>query len=519
LTKDALAQAAMRLRLLGKTQSVTFFSPPEVHQSILDLRTAAKDWPVAQLSSVDVIRWLLEQTCNGIEQLEPLYFNQGLNYLQRTQAKIEYPDFLENPESRDAYLSHVRSKELQSLRQLYEPKHQQCGPVIKPSNFAPCLRTYVSEVIQRRKGFQDRGFAVHSSALEEVEQEREMEFEVEAVREVQSPVHFKALKVAKLHRDLERFATTGRMTEGSDAFQPMFHALQKTALGTKHGTITGTGTTARLYVSTQFSRAVSVNEPNDNFLRPCHWVLWSRRNGIGLLVSPEEADALSPILRHTYVDEVCCHLIVYSAPITRRMLQFNNLNYYSIPPLPNSYKAPTWLKVELGIFAGRLYFEWDEYEEIMSYFGVQLPREEGNERTQLASKDAFATKPLSFLHDWLAIRRKGQDFEHTPMGFITTGKPLSADHPFFSTIIEDADLDDKFHPAVTRALQLDDDDDESDDGDDQAKEHLFQHDEGDDSHEVFHDAEEVLEAFDEKDNTFFDGGAYVHAEKETETPE
>lgn len=35
LTKDALAQAAMRLRLLGKQQSVTFFSPPEVHQSIL----------------------------------------------------------------------------------------------------------------------------------------------------------------------------------------------------------------------------------------------------------------------------------------------------------------------------------------------------------------------------------------------------------------------------------------------------------------------------------------------------
>nr|GFD56382.1 hypothetical protein [Tanacetum cinerariifolium] len=36
LTKDALVQAAMRLRLLGKSQSVTFYSPPEVHQSILD---------------------------------------------------------------------------------------------------------------------------------------------------------------------------------------------------------------------------------------------------------------------------------------------------------------------------------------------------------------------------------------------------------------------------------------------------------------------------------------------------
>jgi hypothetical protein len=35
LTKDALVQAAMRLRLLGQSQCITFFSPPEVHQSII----------------------------------------------------------------------------------------------------------------------------------------------------------------------------------------------------------------------------------------------------------------------------------------------------------------------------------------------------------------------------------------------------------------------------------------------------------------------------------------------------
>lgn len=30
--------AAMRLRQLGTTQSVTFFAPPEVYQSIIDLQ-------------------------------------------------------------------------------------------------------------------------------------------------------------------------------------------------------------------------------------------------------------------------------------------------------------------------------------------------------------------------------------------------------------------------------------------------------------------------------------------------
>jgi hypothetical protein len=511
LTKDALAQAAMRLRLLGKSQSVVFFSPPEVHQSLLDLRTAARASPCVPLNSVDVIRWLLEQTCNGIEQLEPLYFNQGIGYLQRMQAKLDHPDFLENDVSRNTYLKVVRSKELQCLKQLYEPKHQQRGAAIKTSAFAPVLQPFVSEALQRRKCFQDRGFAVHSSALEEVEQEREMEFEVESVREIQQPVHFKALKVARLHSDVKEFAMTGRLPADSDAFQPMFCALQKTALGIQHGTVTAATSAAKLYVSTQFSRIVRVNEPNDNFLRPCHWLLWSRSCETGLLVSPEEANCLIPILRQNYAKGQVCHLVVYAAPITRRMLQFNNIDYFAIPPLPAGFQTPRWLKVELGIFSGRLYFEWDEYEEIMSYLGVQVVKDKDGQDLQIVRKEAFATKPLAFLHAWLAIRRKGQDFEHTPMGFITTGKPLSKDHPFFATTDERPD-DTKLHPRAHIAHIKQDDDDDSDDGDEHAKEHLFEHGEADDA-ETFYDAKEDVE---DNENTFFQGKAYVHDETEKE---
>ncbi|KAH7082745.1 hypothetical protein BKA63DRAFT_433265 [Paraphoma chrysanthemicola] len=517
LTKDALVQAAMRLRLLGKSQAVTFFSPPEVHQSILDLRKAAKASPFIPLSSVDVIRWLLDQSCNAIEQLEPLYFNQGINFLHRAQAKLEYPDYLDDTESRDAYLEVVRSKELQTLQQLYGPKHQQRSPAIKISTFAACLRGFVSDVLQRRKDFQDRGFAVHSSALEEVEQEREVEFEVESVREVQPPVHFKAFKVPKLHQDLENLATTGTMPASSDALQPAIYALQKTDLATKHATITAANAAARLLVSTQFTRTVSTNEPNDNFLRPCHWLLWNCSNQIGVLVSPEEANALIPILQCSYLEEPICHLLVYSAPITHRMLHFNNLDYYAIPPLPSKFKVPSWLKIELGVFAGRLYFDWNEYEEIMSYLGVQNLKTEIDDEKNTEALSSFATKPLTFLHEWLAVRRKGQDFEHTPMGFVTTGKPLSADHPFFTASKKEEDEETKFSTATKsngHPVEVVDDD-ESDDGEDHAKEHLFQHEDDEEGHDVFHDAEEELgDEFDHQDNTFFQGGAYVQNEEE-----
>jgi hypothetical protein len=44
---------------------------------------------------------------------------------------------------------------------------------------------------------------------------------------------------------------------------------------------------------------------------------------------------------------------------------------------------------------------------------------------------AFTRKPLTFLQEWLTVRRKGQDFAHTPMGFICQGKQLLESHPFF----------------------------------------------------------------------------------------
>lgn len=87
-TKDHTVQAAMRLRQLATSQEVVFFAPPEVHQSILDLRKNSE----GTIDSYDVVCWLLEQTCSGIEQLQPLYYSQGIDFCRRTQAALSHPD-------------------------------------------------------------------------------------------------------------------------------------------------------------------------------------------------------------------------------------------------------------------------------------------------------------------------------------------------------------------------------------------------------------------------------------------
>jgi hypothetical protein len=178
---------------------------------------------------------------------------------------------------------------------------------------------------------------------------------------------------------------------------------------------------------------------------------------VALIINPEEAELCIPLLRNGR--EPVTHLLTYAAPVTKKMLHFNNLTYYTIPALPVGWKPPIWLTTELGIFAGRLYFDFDEYSDLRKYLGFRetgvkaldtiedpmsptelheqgreageiLDEQETNTSTQQVQ--SFTAKPLTFLQEWLAVRRKGQDFTHTPMGYVCQGKPLTENHPFFT---------------------------------------------------------------------------------------
>jgi hypothetical protein len=396
LTKDALVQAAMRLRLLGKSQSVTFFAPPEVHQGIVDIRNAHETY---QPDSFDVIRWLLKQSCDAIEQLEPSYIHQGVEFLCRTQAALRYPNVIENTKERKRFLSVLQLQESQTLKDLFEPNFQPKHRA-NVNIFDPSLRGYVDELYQRNDNFEEDISSVRVSAFQEVEQEREMEIQVESVREIQKPHHYEAHDVGELHQTIEYFAKTGRLMDGIDSpfYFPMWQVLKKTAIGLKRKVIIATheDTVDHLFVSLRFTQTVVTKKTNDDFLRPCQWVLYCPATETGILVSHEEANLLIPVLRDRK-RKMRCHLIVYSAPVTRRMLQFNDLNFYAVPPLPEGFKAPTSFKVELGIFAGRLHFGWDEYEALLGYLGTRATVDPTSMSDDGATKlGAFTKNPLAF---------------------------------------------------------------------------------------------------------------------------
>lgn len=197
-----------------------------------------------------------------------MYYSQGIDFCRRAQAALDHPDFLVDSHQRAQYVSSIRQNELQTLQEMYEPKAK--GG--KQSGFQsahPKMVAFAEELNTRRKGFQDTGRAVHGSALQEVEQEREVAFEVEAVRQVKKMVQYDALGFPGLHRDLEVFARTGRLPIESHAISHVFRLISTTKLGRKHK-VSGKASLAQsnLFVSVEFGRTVKLYTapPPDNLL-------------------------------------------------------------------------------------------------------------------------------------------------------------------------------------------------------------------------------------------------------------
>ncbi|KAI1371939.1 hypothetical protein F4677DRAFT_449941 [Hypoxylon crocopeplum] len=470
-TKDHTVQAAMRLRQLGTTQSVTFFAPAEVNQSIRDL-CGKKD--SQGVDSYDVIRWLINNTCDGIEELQPLYYSHGTDFCSRIQAAEDFPDFLTNDEHRAAYTNAIKHKERQTLQQLYGAKTKAKSNTTLKSN--PKVENFVKELEARKKAFQDTGQAVHASALREVEQERETENEVETVRQVKKPLVYAPHKFPGLQTDLETFARTGKIPAGSDIFVHVLKALSRTTLGKKYK-VNHEISTSQLFVSREFERTVKlvVESANDNFMRPVQWILYAASPEIAVIVTPEEAELLIRIIQEAQSSKnpSPTHLMTYAAPVTRRMMRFNKLGYYAMPPLLKDQQPSEQLRTELGFFAGRLYFDWSEYHSICRMLDIDAytpgmneidssetdmtdkctssvadscsevashrsdePRDvnkipQSSVRPLGGKRAVLTSKPYTFTQEFLAARRHGQDFSHTPMGFICSGKPLNEDSPFF----------------------------------------------------------------------------------------
>lgn len=516
-TKDHTVQAAMRLRQLSTTQSVAFFAGPEVHQSIIDV-CQLKFSGQGFINSGHVVQWLLEQSCCANEHLANLHLAQGVDFCQRLNAQWKYDQFLTSDEQRMMLLNVIRQQERQTLNQQYgritDTTKGSPDDVVFPS-----LKKFMSTLASQRKAVKLKASGMHSSALEEVEQEREVEFQVEEVRQVQKRKVFKPLAFSCLHPTFRDFVKTGRLV-GEEGYVHAFSFLGSTSIGQKFMV---RPTSSRLFVSNEFTRTVVLskqgqNKHPDNFLRPVEWILWSTLTETALIIIPEEAELLIPIIRSAG-PRCLVHLMTYSVPVTKPTLRnFNGLTYYNMPALPDDYQFPKWFTVELGILAGRLYVTYEECAMVAQCLQIQMsePMEDQVDGSA-EEEETFARNPVTFMSEWLAHRRES-DIQQTPMGYILRGRieALHPDHAFFTAHTNGGQAVFEAPMSTGKRRQADDHDEDDEDDDDSDLDH-----DGDDIEESWDDlGEDIGAGFGEDigeenvgDENVGDGPERVAAEK------
>lgn len=256
----------MRLRQLAKMQSIVFMAPPEVHASLKEV-CGFRPESNATIDSSHVVKWLLEQTCRTNEALQNLHLAQGNDFCRRKDAELTFSRCTEDAVDRMLYLNVIMQEEHQDLEQLYGPVTDRATKGSPDEVRNSTLKHYMAELVRKRKeaSRDPKGAHVHSSALEEVEQEREVAYEVQEIRQPEKPLFYDALKFHRLHPTIERFARTG-VLHGVNGYMHVFESLRTTVIGKKFD-VHGTG--SRLYCSVELSRSVDLvvgAKTADNFL-------------------------------------------------------------------------------------------------------------------------------------------------------------------------------------------------------------------------------------------------------------
>ncbi|KAF5639084.1 hypothetical protein F52700_4254 [Fusarium sp. NRRL 52700] len=438
-TKDQITQAAMRLRQLATTQSIAFVAPPEVYTSVLSLRSAHSPKVASSqpLKSTDIVHWLLEQSCQASDNMMSLHIAQGFDFCRRTDALLEFRKSSQNKKKRDKLLQETQQAEGQKLEQLYGPKEETSSIGLKTIS-STRLQSFMKELHGLEADLVKYQRHARSSAFDEVEQEREVEFEVHQLREKQNPTHLTALTFPGLDNALIQFCDEPEVELASLHFIPVLDLIGDTYIGLKYGV---RGSSSNLFVSKEFSRTVQSwkADISSRLMRPVEWVLWRPDIETALVVIPEEAELLLPILRR--IQTPTTFLLTYTSPLTRSLLEVGILDYYPVPTPKTELVIPSWLSIEIGLMAGRLYLPYNQYTQLRSCLKVDERVEPSmimvdahrSRKHILPNFGILNPQSLSkFLSEWISYRSRSSDITLTPMGYLVENRDLPDNHPFFT---------------------------------------------------------------------------------------
>ncbi|KAF7865854.1 hypothetical protein EAF04_006019 [Stromatinia cepivora] len=428
LNKDRLAQACMRMRKLGKGQSVVLCAPKDIRRKILECaqRTVSHEIEVK-----DVLLWCIKNTLDHVRKCVVPWAIQGKRHYERLAILRLNPGIV--PKS-------IQEPESQSLEERYGLGKEEADEHWLGRRMSGTSKRYIRELANIRQKCIDFNSTSFAGASFHEEQERELQPETEL--EVQ-PEHAPRVYASahSLHPDVKKLVMTGIMERNNTADDGLIPAFNLFRVTSAKKLFDDCKWPESLWITLDYARTVSMAkfDEKDFFLRPVHWIVTFKQNGETCCVvfSPFEVQELRPLIEQ--YKKVT--LSIYSPRLSLSLRSFENLDVHTIPPLPSSWTIPPSI-MELNLFAGQLYLRsYDEYIRLCQFLGLcHYPPQDDVEIAcdnfvSVSSRAAFdpvmkevcpfVKSPVGFLQKVFALRRRGQSFEDTHMGRILNGELLT----------------------------------------------------------------------------------------------
>ncbi|KAI0294837.1 hypothetical protein B0F90DRAFT_1754427 [Multifurca ochricompacta] len=243
----------MRMRQLGKGQSVMFFAPGEVDRRIRNL-IPSEGGPCYRVDVLDILRWAMHETCEDTRHHLPHWAEQGLDHHKRLAAYKLH--------SWTGNLGTLKGTWLQpesrTLEEMYDPVLDVHGAATGLEiNGIPSLRERIERL----------GMRTLADVRMAEEQEREVNHEIERERQVERPP--KVYPAQHVICDvIHAFVRTGILAKSSRYILPLFAPTGiHTALDSVSEWSPSPLATADFAITTTNSNGSELTD----YLRPINW--------------------------------------------------------------------------------------------------------------------------------------------------------------------------------------------------------------------------------------------------------
>lgn len=428
----------MRMRKLGKGQSLIFCSPMEIEEKIL--KSCGKN-PSEKVDVADVLAWSISETWSHTRMCIPLWAIQGLRYQRHFVAWSKLAKSTDTEDFRTIAESFLETEAL-SVEQRYGIDRPMSGEelLLKEDTEDPSLSGRENQLDMIRHTCREFSLVTFREATLQEMQERELLPENEREQEVENPPPLEPQEHS-VDRDVRRFIEKGILDRSSVAFRSAFASLSSTNAFTS---FERNGWPGCLLVTTDFARTVQAPKGQvlDSYIRPVQWIASCGEGVQGhyVILSPYEVNELLPsIRRHRAVN-----LHVYSPRTNVSSRPLEDLHFCGILKGSISPPPPS-LVMHLNIFAGQLYWRtYDDHVSLCRFLGIcHSPPDRGVDVSSdgfinpehrakydlnMWSECRFSQSPVAFLRALMALRRRGQVTDRSHIGMLLNGITVSERH-------------------------------------------------------------------------------------------